>query len=231
MKNLIIILLMGTLAYLYSCEKTAPTQTMAVSIMVDKTDKMELAPEKEKIHELLLLDPKSQTQVETGVRLRVSEISSVDFNRVVDVEIPAVNFRKINIKARQKEIVAFYQKVDNALDAELINKEQRHSSIFVPIAREANRLSKMNQSTKKLIIYSDLMEHNEWLNIYSDYKMPDDVIIQKFKKQISLNDLTGLTIVLRYIPKNSEDNVRYRKLIAVYTKIFEERGAGVSFEF
>lgn len=231
MKNLIILILVGTLVWLSSCGESPPSQTMAIAVLIDKTDKLELPPEKDKIFGLMLLNPKSMTEVQTGVQIRVSEISSVDFNMAQDISIPSVNYKKTNIKARQKEIKIFYQKLDKAFEENTKSKEYQNSSIYLPIAREAIRLSKLSTDTKTLIIYSDLMEYSDWLNAYKEYRVSDDILVKKFQEQIPLRDLTGLRIILRYIPRDAEDNIRYRKLVSVYTKVFESKGATLSFEF
>lgn len=235
MKNSFIILLslvVGILVLLTtSCHKTEPMKTLAVSVLVDHTDVLELSPEKNAIYGLFHLERKSKTNVEQGVRIRVSEISSVDFNHTEDIAIPPVNLRKINIKERQKEINTFYDRLDKVFSSHTELKEQSQSSIFLPVCREAVRLSKLNDDTKLLILYTDLMEHSDWFNAYKQYTLPEEVLVKKFNEQMVLPDLTGIHMVLRYIPRNSEDNTRYRKLVSVYTKVFESKGATISFEF
>ena len=235
MKNyqILIIALLAAILFLWnaSCGGSPPMQeSLAMSVLIDRTDELQLEPEKEQIYRLFRLNPKSLKEVETGVAIRVSEISSVDFNRNMDIKIEPVDFHSINIKARQKEIRKFYEQLELAF-TRTEAKAQGNSSIFVPIAREANRLAKSGANKKMLIVYSDLAEHSSWLNAYKEYNSPKESLVKKFKQQIDLSDLSGLKIVVRYIPRNTDDNARFNKLIKVYTKLFEEKGATISFEF
>jgi hypothetical protein len=235
MKNYVLLIL-GLLAAVLvlnslSCGGSPPKQsTMSISVLIDRTDNLNLDPEKELIYSLFHLNTKSLTEVEAGVSIRVSEISSVDFNHNTDIKIPPVDFHSINIKARQKEIARFYEQLDQAFKHSE-KKPEGNSSIFVPIAREANRITKSDAQQKLLIVYSDLAEHSSWLNSYREYKKPTEILTKKFKDQIDLVDLSGVKLIIRYIPRNTEDNERFNRLVNVYTKLFEEKGATVTFEF
>ena len=183
-----------------SCHEQVASESISISVIVDRTDALVLQPEHEKILSLMNLDPKSLTNIETGVEFRSSEISSVDVMQTKDFVLPPVSYHSVNAKARQKEIKAFFKQIQEALSTKQPHSSSEYSSIFYPLTREAKRLSQEKTNRKYLIVYSDMVEHAPWLDLYREGNTSEEVILQRFRKEMKLEKLEGLHIILRYIP-------------------------------
>ena len=134
---------------------------------------------------------------------------------------------------REEEIEQFKKELDSALS--LISAEtdgRKHSSVYVPFAREVNRMTQSTADIRLIALISDLVENTDYLSLFSknyrnDLEESPKVIEDYFQNELPLaDDLTGMVIHIVHEPVGS-DNVLFKKLSRVYRSMLEKRGAVV----
>ena len=134
---------------------------------------------------------------------------------------------------RDEEIKEFTKKLEIALSE--VHKEtggRKYSSVYLPFAREVNRMAKTTGNNKRIILLSDLVENSEFLSFFAknsqeDLEKSPEIIAEYFQKELALvDDLTGITIHIVHQP-NERDNWVFKKLSRVYRTMLEQRGARV----
>lgn len=226
----IIILLAIGIGYLIQID-SMPGKTVAITLITDRTDEqLNLEPEIERIVQLFDLNISREDKIVNGVTIRSLSFSNVDYSQVDEFSLPKVNYNDINRMMRIDEINAFVDSFKRSI-AIAKRKESMHSSIYLPFVRESNRLAKTNAGSKYLIVYTDLQDNNEVFNAYKNYNQDADKIITQLEKHAVLERMDSVNVIVRYIPKNEQDNIRFRKMGAVYKRLVENKGGQLFFEF
>jgi hypothetical protein len=169
--------------------------------------------------------------VERGAIFRYSTISDVSFNKVILAEFEHENpwlendlDRTTRIEIFRNEVFApFKEKKDSAF---------KHSSVYLPIARELSRLGERPTSIRRLYVYSDLMENTPELSFYSEetftlLKNHPDIILKKFEEWLPLPSLEGIEVHLIYQPADITADKNFRVVSEFYGKMLEAKGAKV----
>ena len=133
---------------------------------------------------------------------------------------------------RSKDSTRYYAQIDSAIT--LIQNHRSTmtaSTIFKVLSEELNRLSGLNYAKKVLIINSDLME-NSFINFYDDSTIQKIVespekVSELMLSKYPISDLTGIDVLIVYIPKDKEDNTRFEVLSGFYRNLLESLGAKV----
>ena len=230
--TLAIILIVAAIAIVavYAANKQ-PQQTITeISVLGDITEKYFYKPKPEELLPVFGLDKDKWN----GAKFRNSNISDVDFNQVMLVTLEPANKWLSNEFERDEAINHFNLEVEKNIaqtNEDTLGRE--HTSAYLPIARELNRLSQSKSNRKILIVYSDLMEHENALSFYRQSKLDSlqkypGVLFENFEKQITLNDLNGIEVFLVYQPVNITDSERFRMVSGFYKNLLESKGATIT---
>jgi hypothetical protein len=137
---------------------------------------------------------------------------------------------------REAKINTFKKQINDCLlKAKKQTKGRNASSVYLPFAKEVNRLADLDATHKTLIVYSDLVENADWFtlvkqrNLNQLLRKPEE-IEKIFSKEYKLvRNLQGITVYLVYQPYNETETI-YRKLSGLYKHMLEKRGAKVYVE-
>ena len=223
-----LLLLTAGISYVVVSYKTPPT--MDISTLHDLTDKLLVQP---KANDLLNLYDFTGENKWNGASFRFSNLTDVSYNHASAVHIDKAHNWLSNEPEREKTILKFQNEVSNIVaqsTKDSIGKE--HSAIYLPIAMELERLSYSKAEKRILIIYSDLMENDLDLTLYSKnelqlLKTNPDSLKEVFEKRKTLPSLVGIDVYLIYQPEDAEADGEYRIISAFYRRMLEEKGAMV----
>lgn len=225
--TLLTLLLITGLGIYLSVPKKYSTE---VSIMRDLTD-MELArPDAAQIIPLFGLT----TNKWAGAKFQFHDISDVSFNPVTEVSIPPANDWLSDEYKRNKDIKSFYGEIAQAIIDSTKEKIGRtHSSVYLPIANELNRLAQSSANRRILILYTDLMENDQNFSFYSkatfaQLKNNPEKIVEHFKTEQPLSRLDGIEVYLIYQPKDAATDLQYQLVSGLYKAMLEKAGAKVT---
>jgi len=173
MKTIILIILIviigGVCTAVYLASKDS--EITEISTLRDVTDKFLSQPAANEIIPLYGLD----NQKWNGAIFHFTNISDVSFNRTREASIGTANQWLSNEYDRAKEVKMFYSSISQILtDTQKDTLGRRHSSIYVPVANELNRLSQSSSKRRILLVYSDLMENDLNFSIYDQKNVKSD---------------------------------------------------------
>jgi len=169
----------------------------------------------------------------SGASFRYSNLSDVSYNRVSEAKIDNANQWFSNELARDKTIQKFhgdFSKIITDASADSIGRE--HSAVYVPVATELIRLSQSKDERRVLIVYSDLMENDLDLSLYSKdelhlLKSNPEALRETFEKRKALPSLSGVEVYLVYQPQDAETDYEYHLVSEFYKSLLESKGATV----
>jgi hypothetical protein len=224
---LTVIIMLMTVTLIVACTTQSPADTEVV-VLRDITDKHLAQPDTNEILSLYELESKWN-----GGVFRISDLSNVSFNQAIETKLEARNEWLSNELDRDKEIKKFKNKVSEIIinnEKDSIGKES--SSIYLPIARELNKLSAGKMQKRVLLIYSDLMENTSGMSFYDKQKLSllktnPDSITKYFDSQLKLKNLDEITIYMVYKPADEQADEEYKIVSGFYKNLFESKGAKV----
>lgn len=212
-----------------NAEKHAKENFTEISVLKDITDPFLAQPSILDISRLLRFEKEKWS----GAIVRFSELSDVSYTPVKEVSIEAENEWLSNEIKRKKKMEKFQGGINGifqGMDKQSTSKN--FSSIYLPIARELNRLSQSNAEKRILLVYSDLIENQKELSFYNDKTVnllktkPED-IRQFLEKQQPLADLHGIEVHFIYQPADNEADSKFRTVSEFYKNLLENKGAKV----
>lgn len=221
----IIILTAITLVVAYTSQSPVITE---VVVLRDITDKHLAQPDTDEILSLYNMESKWN-----GGIFRFTDLSDVSYNSAIVAKLESRNEWLSNELDRDKEIKNFKNKVLEIItNNEKDSIGKKSSSIYLPIARELNRLSTGKTQKRVLLIYSDLMENTSEMSFYDNRKLSllktnPDSIGRYFDSQLSLQKLNGIKIFLVYKPSDEKADEEYKIVSGFYKNLFENKGAEV----
>lgn len=220
------------LAGFYSCSKEI-SQNIQCSTLIDVTGSNTPSLKNIKSADFLSMLDLEQNR-NNQIEYRQAFITETFLNFTHQFELKKASPKIMsNDFDRDEEITEFKNNLDAALS--LISQEKngrQYSSVYVPFAREVNRMAQITADTKILVLVSDLTENSEFLsffakNFQNDLQNSPEVIEEYFQKELPLvDDLSGLTIHIVHQP-NELDNGVFKKLSRVYRSMLEKRGARI----
>lgn len=217
-----------------SCNDTTPTKT-SVSLLVDLTGSYhDNVPDisSESILQLFALE-----NTYNYGSFRTDFVSDVNYSKVQQITLPSVaSMLEYNEFEREGQITDFKKKIDELINK--VNSTQRgrpNSAVYIPIAREINRLANMQADRKVIIIYSDLLENSNHFRFYEQKSMkllaekPEE-IQTLFEKQLPLaDDLAGIHVYIIYQAPNETASTAFQLFSnSVYLPMLEAKGATVT---
>ena len=137
------------------------TKETVISIMRDVTEKHPSQIDPLSIHTQLNL----REHKHDGYTFRFVDLSDVSLNPVTEITLDASPMLLSNEMSRDKEIKQVEDSIAKAL-AQSDTSGRKHSSIYIPIAKELTVLRDSEADSKILVVYSDLMENTPQLSLY-----------------------------------------------------------------
>jgi hypothetical protein len=208
---------------------TVNTNVTELTVMRDITDNQLAQPQLADIVSILNLDNSKWN----GADVRFLDITDVSYNHTYESSINAENQWMGNDFDREQKVKNFYAQITQILtNLEKESSGKNNSSIYTPIARELNRLSKSSAQQKTMLVYSDLMENTDEFSLYKKcnlnlLKTNPDTVRKYFESLNSLGNLKGIKIYLVYQPVNKEADEQYRLIAGFYKDLLESKGATV----
>lgn len=205
------------------CACSAPTTTN-ISIIEDRTDPHKVVLDSA-IYNLFDLD-----QPQNGVHLRYQELYDVDIHHVHEFHLDGEYELLSNANVRQKQIEAFKADVGSLLRSDTSQFE--HSSIWIPLMRELETLSK-GEDEYDIYVLSDMKEHSDWMNLY---QMEDvlrsrpERVREQFRTRIPVFERTDhLSLTIVYQAHDLSESASFRLLMdSLYLPLFNEAGIQTS---
>lgn len=204
-----------------------PTSSQAIVVMYDRTSVETIeTPTSDDIWKLW----DREEQPNDAVYFTYQNIGNTDFNKDIRVELTSHTDPYANEVERKGTVDQF------ASDVELLIEEQnqlvfefQHSSIFRPLVKQLDALSKKDVDNKTVLLYSDLEEHSEYLSWYNhaDKKLiqnDPEAAALKLTERLSIPDLSGITLRIIHYPKTTEANTNFNTWIDLYRIAFRDSG-------
>lgn len=169
-----------------------------------------------------------------GEVIRLLPITEFNYPVVVQHQLEPVGSQLLGNEVRRgQEVKTYWEEIEADLHEISGGKKARNSSVIFPVIfRELEQLSQSDALTKRLIVYSDLMEKSEVADFYSGSQFKQiaehpDKFIQEIEAKHPLPDLTGIEVYLVYQPANDLDNIRFEITSRLYKTLLETKGAKV----
>lgn len=225
---LLTILSVAVISVFIACHSEKP-HTTEIVMLRDITDP---STEKPSIDALVTLFDLKKYPL-NGAKFRFGNLSDVSYNRTSEARIAPQDKWTSNEMERAREIEKFKKEVENSISTSKDSANRNNSSLYLPIARELNLLSKSKTERKILVIFSDLMENTPGLSFYrvGDFqllKTNPDSLKNYFESKLAINPLGGIEIYFIYQPKEMVSDERFQSISEFYRKLLESKGATVS---
>jgi hypothetical protein len=223
--SIICILIIGGLIVAFSYK--SPTTTEII-VWDDVTDEYLSHPDP---NEILSLGDFTGDNKWNGALIRYSTLSDISYNTITEIKLPAENKWLSNEIERDRAIKTFKEKLAKTISSnDSIGKN--HSFLYVPIARELNRLSKSKSQKRIVVIYSDLMENDPDFSFYdkhvfSSIESNSDSVKGHFESQEPLSALFGIEIYIVYRSSDVAKDMEFRIVSELFKKMFQGKGATV----
>ncbi len=215
--------------FIVSCTSVKPTTTEIV-VLRDVTEKSIAKPNADEILSLFDL----QNNQWNGSNFSFGNITDVSYNPINEAKINIQNQWLSNELEREKEIKNFKNRATKIIENS--NKDtigKRNSSIYLPLVRKLNQLSRSNSQKRVLIIYSDLMENTKELSFYNKQtikilKTKPESIQTQLEQMQQIQDLKGIEIHFVFQPVNPESDSDFKIASEFYKTILQNKGATVT---
>jgi len=229
-KTIVFVLVVSAVIGMISCTASKPFTT-EIAVLRDITDRQIAQPE---LSEIITLINLSENFMWNGAVLHFGDLSDVSYTPKATAKIEAENEWSSNELARKKEIEKFKNEMKEILsNASMDSTGKNHSSIYLPIARELNMLSKSSAQKRVLLVYSDLMENDMNVSLYSkeNFQMlqshPKD-FKKLLEKRLPIQSLNGVEVNFLYQPANILEDEQFKIVSEFYKNLLEEKGAQVT---
>jgi hypothetical protein len=227
----ILTITISALLFMQSCQTTVYELETETVCLIDGTESTVQYPKYSELKPFL-----TQRNVNNGVCFKASIISDIDFdlslNKCLDFKNTGSDITEEERYLQNKKYLREVEKSYNDLVSNIQHAEGKsHSVIYRVVTTELIKLSKSPAKNKVLLVYSDLFENSDLLNVYSpkgkQLLANPEKIEQLFTEYLSLPDLSGIKVYLIYKPKDFQENQKYRTMATVYTNILTSAGCEV----
>ena len=237
----LIVCITSTFLFLQSCSK-APITSLNCSALIDVTGSNVNTHSLEHLtidglKEVLEISDKG---TEHNVIYRQTIIADAFLNRHYEFRLnPAPSFITGNQYDYQDKVNAFLKGIDSVITLAKNDRSGRGtSSVYLPIARELRRLSRVNSDKKILLVFSDLIENTDFLTFLgtdsektlSKLKNKPEKIEEILHKELPLpDDLQGIIVYIIH-DVDIDTEPFFKPLSRLYQKMLEKRGAIVNIQ-
>jgi hypothetical protein len=223
-KASVILLCLG----LFSCGQPELEQTKAF-IAVDITDSftVETLPTGQGLLETIgfSLEATNARSLECGFTV----LSDVSANKIeyLSIDLTDTDENKFNRIARGKK---FSEDLEHVISGySQLTKGKQRSCLYRPICHMLNVLQESDADHKLLIIFSDLLENSDIINLYQpEYQtratFDDSWVKSRFDQKVPFPRCDGVDVIVVCQP-NVENDRLILKVQALYRSFFEEYGA------
>ncbi len=211
-------------------QQKTKTRTLNISFIVDKTDSMRVQPEVDAIESYIDFEKYKWYHITVFTQI----ISAFEYNAIQEFAVSPPSWILFeNPTLRKKKIKQLQQKVFAQL--ENIRQQEKgtiQSTLYSVIAREANRLNKLEGETE-LLVYSDLRENSAYFSIYNakDEKMlreHSQQVRARLQKVVPLERYRHLSIHFIFQPTTLEEDHQFKLMATLLTEMFSDFGAKVT---
>jgi hypothetical protein len=202
----------------------------SLTLLLDKTDHLQLYPKAEDISAQLNL----KENIWQGVTIKITSISDQDVNDCKFVTLPPENQWTGTEAIRQSKINHFKKELIVALADSRPTSVLGHSIVYRSILKVLTELSASRADKRCLAVYSDLMEHAE-VDFYSPKTLQilrtnPASVLSVLEQSGQLPTLTGIQVWLIYNRPTYESNNTYMVVARFYKQLLESHGAIVHIE-
>ena len=228
MKTLLAVILLISAGSVFLVHSYQPPLIIEAVVLRDITDTLQAQPQAEEVFSFYGFEQNKWS----GAIFRFIDLSDVSFNRVSEAKLMPANKWLSNEPERNKDILKFKEDITKILSIKsAVGKT--HSSIYLPLAVELNRLRQSKADRKILVVYSDLMENTDVVSFYDGktFKLLQsypEALQKLFEKEQSLNSLNGIEVNLLFQPKDSMQDGQFKVVSEFYRKLLEDKGAQVT---
>lgn len=238
MKASIYILFAG-LIYSSCQEQTVPLQSTQVTVLVDTTDTWNVLPDPQTITALYRFAENEHQAAYFRLATTTDMLLSGQTEHYLAnsmVTEKANRFDDPNF--RRKAVISFTNHLKHSIAT--FNEKARkdtttlpYSECFRSIARELTAMVKNRMDTNVLVIYSDLGENSDLLNVYapdgSQLLQTDQAAIEKRYEETRLlpANLAGFTVLFIFQPPDREADAVFNLQVKMYERMLSRRGAMV----
>lgn len=195
----------------------------------DRTDSLVAIPVAKEILSLLNIEEHKWA----AVKVRISEITSFDYNSSYSLSLPAKLPLLSNPVQRDSAIEQFKKDLAGQFyTMEQTPTELPVSTIYGPLVRDLNRLAKSKANLRKAVYYTDCRENSSSFSIYNKKQKrflqehPGDV--QKLFRQMQpAENLKGISVFLVCKPASMEENEDFTLMANLFRTLLEAAGAKV----
>jgi hypothetical protein len=227
---LTIILIIAGIILVAGCAQLGnPSMSADTTIIWDITDSMMVTP---KLSEVISLYG-FEDNIWSEAKFRLLNVTDVSINKIHEASIESENEWMSNKFKRNDKVKKFYSDINEILSDALKQKIGKdNSSLYLPLAKELNRLSNSKASNRVMLVYSDMLENTDEMSFYKNetlslLKTNPDSVKKYFESQLKLENLTGIKIYLVFQPLNMKQDEVYRIVSGFYKNLFENKGATV----
>lgn len=229
MKTILTITILSVTLLFAGCTLNKTGSSAIIYTLVDKTDTLYALPDPDKIIALYGFDQ----SMYNGGSFQLSDFTKVSFNDIQQQHLDVGSELLSNQLNRKRLISAFKDNIRSGIST-AINAPvgANNSSIYFPLATALNTVAQSKADRKYVIAYSDLMENSGYIcfyhaKVFRELQDNPDRIKELLLSQVPLQSLSGITIYLSYIPRNSLDDQRYKVVANFFANLFESKGAKV----
>lgn len=165
-----------------------------------------------------------------GEKTRISIVNELSRNSYVEASVKPIEFKLFtNEIDRKRELSNYWRDIDSALvNASLQKKDRQRTNLYLPIARELNRLSEIEVAQKKnLIIVSDGMIADGFISFYdsttlADLKQNPSKYIKLFNDRHPLKVLKNINVLWVFVPNDVVTSEQFEIVIKFWEQLITE---------
>ena len=132
----------------------------------------------------------------------------------------------IKVRAENKRFAECFKKVTAELTA--IEESHETSAIMETLGFVSKVLAADSSNTKRLIMYSDMMQNSAALSFYKEKSFQPELLMKAVERELLLPKLQGVSVKISGVGAGVTDK-RVRELEAFWTLFFERAGAQLKY--
>lgn len=204
------------------CQK-APSPSITVSVLSDKTDSTLTRPNIQTIRGFL-----DAPMYKEGKRtFFYTTLTNTTVNERYSTKLDAASFWDNTLERKSKE-EQFYTDIETLLTKEDQQTSYSGSSILLPLLEHLKTLKSDREGDTVVLLYSHLLEASELFNGYKESNLllqhPERVANRLQKKLTLPENLTGIQLYVVYYPHDVVADRRFNAMWEVYRILFKDSG-------
>lgn len=203
----------------------APTESITLSVLADKTDSLIPSPKISHVKSFLQND----TYAEGTRHFYFQNITDANVNASFHASISEADPFGNSLQ-RKAMIDQFFTRIDTLLISNnRIHTEYNSSSILKPLLMQLERVNTATTSHKVVLLYSDILEASDVFNVYNKPNQRLllshlEKVVELIRSQLTIPKLEGVHLYIIYYPTDRLNNRLFEKMIAVYKELFKDSG-------